>query len=57
MFRKIYDNNHELSHELQSGIIETYQTFVSFCIVSTRFYTRSKICAYAPPESFIETMN
>lgn len=46
MFREIYNSDHELSHELQSGIIETYQTFVSFCIVSTRFYTRNKICAY-----------
>lgn len=44
MYRRIYDENHELDRQLQSSIVDAYASFVDFCLAALEFYTMSRVC-------------
>ncbi|KAL3303785.1 hypothetical protein RB213_001158 [Colletotrichum asianum] len=40
VYQRIYADDHELDRELQTKIVEAYNSFISFCIEAFEFYTR-----------------
>ncbi|KAK3329967.1 hypothetical protein B0H66DRAFT_635071 [Apodospora peruviana] len=39
MYQHIYNDDHELDQQLQSKIVDAYNSFIDFCIVASHFYT------------------
>lgn len=39
VYRHIYDDNHKLDQQLQSKIVQAYESFMKFCIAATRYYS------------------
>ncbi|KAI0897172.1 hypothetical protein F4806DRAFT_495680 [Annulohypoxylon nitens] len=39
----IYNDDHELDHQLQSKIVHTYDSFISYCIVAIKYYTKGSL--------------
>ncbi|KAF5229969.1 hypothetical protein FAUST_10061 [Fusarium austroamericanum] len=42
MYRHIYNDNHELDQLVQSHIVETYTSFMDYCIEALEFYTHGR---------------
>ncbi|KAI8306399.1 hypothetical protein K4K59_011500 [Colletotrichum sp. SAR11_240] len=40
VYQRIYADDHELDRELQTKIVEAYNSFISFCMEAFEFYTR-----------------
>ncbi|CBX91214.1 hypothetical protein LEMA_P067220.1 [Plenodomus lingam JN3] len=40
VYERIYNDDHELDQQLQSQIVTAYDTFIQFCIASTKYYSR-----------------
>ena len=40
MYQQIYNDSHELDQQLQSKIVDAYNSFIGFCIAASDFYTR-----------------
>jgi hypothetical protein len=38
VYQYIYDEDHPLDRQMQTKIVKTYDTFISFCINATDFY-------------------
>lgn len=51
VYRHIYNDNHELDRQLQYKIVRAYESFIGFCIVSTKYYTMGSLSerALLPP--------
>ncbi|KAK6506458.1 hypothetical protein TWF506_011366 [Arthrobotrys conoides] len=58
VYMHIYNDNHELDQLLQSKIVETYDSFVRFCIAATKYYSmgglRRWLKAMGRPTSLLE---
>jgi hypothetical protein len=43
LYQHIYNDDHELDRQLQSKIVEAYESFIGFCIASTYYYTMGSL--------------
>lgn len=46
LLRRIYKDDHELDQQLQSKIIETYDSFINFCIGTVEYYSMGGISEF-----------
>ncbi|KAI0853359.1 hypothetical protein F5Y00DRAFT_257384 [Daldinia vernicosa] len=47
LYRHIYNDDHELDHQLQSNIVKAYDKFIDFCIVAIKYYSEGSIRRWA----------
>ncbi|KAL7902142.1 hypothetical protein HDV63DRAFT_360870 [Trichoderma sp. SZMC 28014] len=43
VYRHIYADNHKLDQQLQSKIVQAYESFMNFCIAATRYYSSGRM--------------
>jgi len=39
VYRHIYNDDHPLDRQLQSKVVQAYDSFIGFCIVATKYYS------------------
>ncbi|KAI0106667.1 hypothetical protein F4814DRAFT_428650 [Daldinia grandis] len=47
LYQHIYNDDHELDHQLQSKIVKAYEKFIDFCIVAIKYYSKGSMRRWA----------